>query len=435
MTNDNYTKVQIPDKLAKLLASQKRFKVAWGGRSGAKSWAFALYCLIRGTREPLTVVGMRETMNSIAESSHSLLVGWIDRVPALKAFYTVQQREIIGRNGTRIIFKGLLERGVHNVKSLEGVDICWVDEAHGVSQKSWDVLIPTIRKPGSEFLISFNRFLEDDPVWTEFCTGKRDNRTAIVHVNYTDNPFCPQEVTDEAIALQASDPELYKHVWLGEPYEQASGRLIPTQMVQDAYDRTGYMNEGYTRIAGLDVARYGADASCIIWRQGDVIGGEQTYKGLSGPNLLASVVDWVVEHKPEVLVVDGTGLGGFWTDFADDSRLGNITTIVEFTGSGKTSTLKGCYNARAESWLLCKKHIEDGLSLKGTSIDLRKELSIQEYKYHTNQKLILQSKQEMRTKGISSPDRADSLTMTYYPAADNAAATLEPGDTYGGYLG
>ena len=410
--------------------------VAWGGRAGAKSWAFALFCLVAGTRKPLLIAACRETMTSISDSSHSLLVGWIERIPQLGAFYEIKKTEIVGKNGTRIIFKGLLERGVHNVKSLEGVDICWVDEAHSVSQKSWDILVPTIRKTGSRFLISFNRFLEDDPVWTEFCTGKRgEDKVEVIQINYTDNPWCPQEIIEEAEALKESDLDAYNHIYLGEPYEQASGRLIPTQLVNTAFEREAYLIEGYPKIGGLDLARFGGDESCAIWRQGDVLGGEKQWKGLAGNNLLDAVVDWVVDHSIEVLVVDAAGIGGFFADFAKDSRLDNICAIVEFNGANKVSELRNCANARAESWELAKTAIVETLSLKGTSSILRKQLSVQEYKFTSSQKKILISKQEMRTKGITSPDRADALTMTYKPNLDSFTATLEDIDTIGEYYG
>ena len=319
---------------------------------------------------------------------------------------------------------------------MEGADICWVDEAEKVTKLSWDTLIPTVRKSGSQFLIGFNRFLEDDPVWTEFCTGKRsDEDVEVIRINYTDNPYCSAEFIKEADSLKLKDEDEWNHVYGGEPYEQASGRLIPTPLVVAAYERTAYLNEGYPRIGGLDLARFGGDESCGIWRQGDVLGGEQQWKGLAGNNLLDEAVNWVVTHSIEILVVDAAGIGGFFADFAKDSRLDNICTIVEFNGANKVTELRNCANARAESWELAKTAIIESLSLKGTSDKLRKQLSIQEYKYNGSQKKILISKQEMRNKGVDSPDRGDALTMTYKPGLDSLTATLSDMDTIGEYYG
>src|SRR5215831_7684670 len=131
-----------------------RYKSFYGGRGGAKSWNFARALLIQGVRKPIRILCARETMESISESVHRLLSDQIGLL-GLTSFYTVERVRIYGRNGTEITFAGL-RHNVANIKSYEAVDIVWVEEAQSVSRESWNVLIPTVRKEGSEIWISFN---------------------------------------------------------------------------------------------------------------------------------------------------------------------------------------------------------------------------------------------------------------------------------------
>ena len=131
--------------------------MAYGGRGGAKSWNFARALLALGYLRPLRILCTRETQRSIADSVHRTLSDQIEQLErtgmkGIQAHYTIQQNNIIGRNGTEFIFAGL-RQNISNLKSYEGVDICWVEEAHVVSDHSWEVLLPTLRKdpPGGPF--------------------------------------------------------------------------------------------------------------------------------------------------------------------------------------------------------------------------------------------------------------------------------------------
>ena len=124
---------EFPEKLG-FLFEPYRYKIAYGGRGGAKSWAFARALLLLGIQKPLRILCARETQRSITDSVHKLLS---DQVAALgiESHYTIQNAAILGRNGTEIIFAGI-RQNVHNIKSYESVDICWVEEAQTVSKHS-----------------------------------------------------------------------------------------------------------------------------------------------------------------------------------------------------------------------------------------------------------------------------------------------------------
>ena len=134
--------VEFPEKLEPLF-TPARYKVLYGGRGGAKSWGIARTLLVLGASKPIRILCAREIQKSINESVHQLLKDQIQAL-GLSDFYEVLNNEIRGKNGTLILFAGL-KHNVHNIKSKEGVDICWVEEAQTVSRTSWDTLIPTIR--------------------------------------------------------------------------------------------------------------------------------------------------------------------------------------------------------------------------------------------------------------------------------------------------
>jgi phage terminase large subunit len=205
---------QIPNKFQPLFTRhQYRNKVYYGGRGGAKSHNMARALLVMGMTETLRISCAREIQKSIKDSVYQLLVDLI-RSHEIEGFYTIQSDKIIGKNGTTFTFLGL-KHNVTGVKSLEGIDILWVEEAENVSDNSWEIVIPTVRKPNSEIWVSFNPRNPTDPTWIRF-VERADHRTLVVKVDYRDNPFMPDVLEEERLKLQHADPEAYKHVWLGE---------------------------------------------------------------------------------------------------------------------------------------------------------------------------------------------------------------------------
>lgn len=211
-----------------------RYKVSYGGRGGSRSWSFARALLIRGAEKPLRIFCAREVQRSIKDSVHSLLADQI-KAMSLSQFYTVQNDRIDGRNGTRIIFGGLRTQDVHNIKSLESVDICWVEEAQTVSEKSWQILIPTIRKPGSEIWVTFNPGMITDPTWLRFVENPPPD-TIIMPASYKDNPWFPKELEAERKHCKEFDPNNYENIWLGRPRETVDGAIYHREIVEAIQD-------------------------------------------------------------------------------------------------------------------------------------------------------------------------------------------------------
>ena len=177
---------QFPNKLD-FLFEPHRYKVAYGGRGSGKSWSYARALLIKAANEAIRVLCAREIQKSIKQSVHTLLNDQIQAL-GLGAFYEVLEAEIRGLNGSTFSFTGLATNTVESIKSFEGCDVVWVEEAQTVSKKSWDILIPTIRKPNSEIWVSFNPNIDTDDTYTRFVVNPPEN-AKVVKVNYTDNPW------------------------------------------------------------------------------------------------------------------------------------------------------------------------------------------------------------------------------------------------------
>jgi len=232
--------VQFPQKLAFLFEPQ-RYKVCYGGRGGAKSWGIARALLILGAKSTLRILCAREFQTSIKDSVHKLLCDQIDSM-GLTGFYEITDKSIRGKNGTEFFFVGL-RNNVTNVKSIEGVDICWVEEAQTVSKTSWNVLIPTIRKEQSEIWVSFNPELDTDETYQRFVLNSPDN-CKVVKINWSDNPWFPETLRLEKDALRDRDIEAYNTVWEGLCRQKVDGAIFAREIqmaeLEDRITRVAY---------------------------------------------------------------------------------------------------------------------------------------------------------------------------------------------------
>lgn len=222
-------KAKFPPKLA-FLFKPMRYKVARGGRGSSKSWSFARALLIQGTGKQLRILCTREIQKSIKDSVHKLLSDQIQSL-GLGGFYQVLDTEIRGRNGTLFIFAGLAQHTVESIKSYEGVDIVWVEEAQAVTKRSWDVLVPTIRKDGSEIWVSYNPELETDETHVRFTIDPPEDCISVL-INYTDNPWFPPVLEKERLRCKQVDPEGYENIWEGKCKPAVVGAIYYKQVAE-----------------------------------------------------------------------------------------------------------------------------------------------------------------------------------------------------------
>jgi phage terminase large subunit len=215
-----------PDRLD-FLFEPHRYKVAYGGRGSGKSWSMARALLIKAANEPTRVLCAREIQRSIKQSVHTLLNDQIQSL-GLGPFYEVLETEIRGLNGSTFSFTGLATNTVESIKSFEGCDVVWVEEAQTVSKKSWDILIPTIRKPNSEIWVSFNPNIDTDDTYKRFVVEAPEN-AKVVKVNYTDNPWFPEVLEIERQHSLKTNPD-YANIWEGDCKAAVDGAIYSNEI-------------------------------------------------------------------------------------------------------------------------------------------------------------------------------------------------------------
>jgi len=209
--------IEIPVEYKPLFDTNWREAAVYGGRYSLKSHTVARVLLIQARQKKMRMACFREFQNSIADSSHQLLADLI-KLYELNDFKVTDKSIINTITGSDFIFKGL-HHNEQNIKSTEGIDKAWIEEAQTVSKRSLEVLTPTVRKPGSQLIYTYNRLLEDDPVHQRLVIEGRPD-TLIINQNYDvaiKYGFMPENILKEIEDDKKNRQALYKHKWLGEP--------------------------------------------------------------------------------------------------------------------------------------------------------------------------------------------------------------------------
>lgn len=222
-----------PEKLG-FLFEPHRYKVAHGGRGSAKSWGFARALLIEAARSPQRILCTREVQKSIKDSVHKLLGDQIQAL-GLGAHFQVLETEIRGINGSEFIFAGLSGLTVESIKSYEGIDKVWIEEAQSVSKRSWDILIPTIRKDGSEIWVTLNPELDTDDTYMRFVLSPPPG-AVVVEMNWRDNPWFPPVLEDERKHCLLVNKEDYRTIWDGKCRVALKGAIYAEEVAQAMHE-------------------------------------------------------------------------------------------------------------------------------------------------------------------------------------------------------
>lgn len=258
-------KIEVPKEFKVLfdLDSDLRHIVLYGGRASGKSTSVALSLLVLGMNKKLRILCTREVQNSIADSVHKLLS---DLISKYKLNTWEVQKDIIRnkQTGSEIFFKGL-HNNSQSIKSIEGIDIVWVEEAQSVSADSINTLVPTIRKTGSRLIWTFNRLTENDPVW-ELIVKKADDRTFVQKINSDAiESLLSKEIIEEREKMRTDNPEMFDHVWLGEPMTAKTGSVFGKQLAQ-ARNEGRITKVPYDASTGVYTAwDLGIGDSTVIW--------------------------------------------------------------------------------------------------------------------------------------------------------------------------
>lgn len=254
--------VDFPVKL-EFLFEAHRYKVGYGGRGSTKSWSFARGLLILGAEKPLRIVCARFTKDSLKESVHELLTQQI-ALMEMQHLYRIQEGKIYGTNGTEILFYGLGDRHIDAIKSFEGADIVWVEEAALIGKSAWRKLSPTVRKPGSEIWITFNPELDTDATYVLFVV-KPDKQVRSAKINWQENPWFPEVLRVEMESLRESSYDEYLHIYEGNPKESVEGAIFSNE-IKAALTEERITTVPYDRTKPVDIAYdLGFGDPTVLW--------------------------------------------------------------------------------------------------------------------------------------------------------------------------
>jgi phage terminase large subunit len=361
---DNTYRATYP-KAFKPFDAPARYKVAYGGRGGAKSWNIARKLIMRSVKAPLRILCTREFQNSIADSVHKLLRDQIEAL-GLLAYFKVTDNSIVNRlNGSEFIFKGL-RTNVDAIKSMEGIDIVWIEEAQRVSEESWTILVPTIRKEGSEIWVSFNTGEESDPTYQRLVKNPPPD-AVVIKVGWEDNPFLPETLRKELEHCRRIDPDAFAHIWGGEPKTISDACIFRGRYRVEAFETP----EGARFFHGADWG-FSVDPTVLVrcWVNGDRLMVDQEAYGVG------------VELDETAQLFDSIPTARRWPIKADNSRPETISHMRR----------KGFNIAPAKKWA---GSVEDGLAcLKGF-----REIVVHERCRHTADEMRLYSYKVDRQTG------------------------------------
>lgn len=428
----------------KPLIRKARYKVLYGGRGSGKSYFLAELAVEVSRRIGTVILCAREFQGSLDDSVYQLLIETIERLGYADEFDILKSTITHKGTGAKFVFYGI-KNNVTKIKSIQGVGVCWVEEAEAVTKNSWDVLIPSIRgDKNAEIWVSFNpKNILDDTYQRFIVHPPKDS--IVLKANYDINPhFADTPLLADMLECKERDEDLYRHIWLGEPVADSELAIIKPSWIEaaiDAHEKLGFSAAG-RRILGFDVADEGDDANATVLRHGSVVTDMQQWRGQDVIYSADKVYLYAQEQDIDRIVYDNIGVGaGVKAQFR--RKNGKVQTLG-FNASGAVYKPDAKYtddkknrdmfaNIKAQAWWMVRDRFyktwravhhgdsypEDQLISLSSSLHeleyLTAELSRPQVDYDQNGRVKAESKKEMKKRGIPSPNRADALVMAFAP--------------------
>lgn len=405
--------ILIPTEFSRLFDDDWREAAIWGGRNSLKSHTVARFLLIRAAQEKIRVGCFREFQNSIGDSSWQLLSDLIQQYD-LTMFKVTRDGIVNTLNGSDFLFRGL-RNNTQSVKSIEGIDYAWIEEAQTITDESIQVLSPTVRKPGSKLIWTYNRLTDLDPIHKRLVLEDRPN-TLRINVNY-DTAMKYDWLNEAAIAEiqfdKDNNPDMYAHKWMGEPISQAEMAIISRNGALAAMQRE--IEDDGEIIVGADIARLGGDRIVFWMRKGLKTVKTNVMSKQRIPQTCDALERFVDFNKTIELKIDDTGVGGGVTD--EMMKRGYVNTrAINFGGQAQD---KDKYpNWISEAWFHMSDIIDE--AQLPMDVDLLLELSTRQWAQDNKGKRRVESKIDYKKRGFRSPDLADACIICY-------GAVNEPG--------
>lgn len=430
-------------------AQQSRFKVLYGGRGSSKSWDAAANSARVSRTIPARILCTRMYQNRIEESVYTTIKKQIRRFNLDHEFRILNNKIIHRETGAEYLFYGLA-RNIDEIKSLEGVDILWIEEAHALTEEMWELIEPTIRKEHSEIWVIFNPNLSTDFAWKRFVEHPPPN-SVVRKINYDENPFLSSTLRETIQNLKETDYDSYEHIYLGVPKEDDESTIIKRSWLEAAVDAHKQLDIEVAgrRMVGYDPADGNqegtADENAYAKRYGILL--EDIQQWIAGEDELFKsckrVFKSAIESESEV-IYDSVGVGaGCGSNFIQigEQRKQRIT-YYPFNAGGKVVNPDKEYkpkvknkdhfsNVKAQLWWTIRDRLLDtynavtkGQAVKEENIisissecsyleELITELSTPRKDYDSAGRIRVERKKDMLNRGIESPNLADAAVMSF----------------------
>ena len=402
------TLVKLPSEFKPLFDSWWRHAVIEGGRYSLKSHTVARFLLLTARSRRVRIACLRQFQKNIADSSYQLLIDLIQQYGFFEFVWT--NDTITNTNtGSTFIFKGLDRNVETTIKSLEGVDIAWIDEAQTITIKSIRILNPTIRKKGSKIIWTLNRLTDLDPVISYFITNPPRKDVWHLEVDYRiaqKNGWLSNEILYEIEQARINHPEDYAHDYLGKALAISDKNIIQTAQVIEAMGRE-VDDEGAIEV-GVDVARLGGDRTVFVKRKGLKEIGRASFTKKRTTEVCDLLVNFIGADKDVLIKIDDTGVGGGVTD----EMIARGYNVIPINFGAKASNPDKYPNLISEAWFYLQSII-DNISIANDK-DLLVELSNREWKMDSKGRRGVESKDDYKKRGFRSPDLADATILCFY---------------------
>lgn len=409
MENSSDPVIEIPKEFQQLFEPWWSVAIIEGGRYSLKSHTLARICLIKAMQQKTRIACLRQFQRNIGDSSYQLLADLISQYGLNNEFVTTQDSIREPDTESNFIFKGLDRNVETTIKSLEGIDFAWVDEAQTITKRSIQVLDPTLRKENAQLAFTLNRLTDLDPVLVEYITDPARDDVLHIQVDYTiaeKNGWLTDRIRKKIEHSKNHTPEDYAHIYLGKALNQSEKGILSVARVLSAMNRE-VDSEGAIEV-GADIARMGNDRTEFVKRKGLKEIGRVTYTKLRTTEVCDKLELFVDYDKSVLIKIDDTGVGGGVTD--EMLKRGYNVMAINF---GSAATNKDKYpNLISEAWFYMQKII-DAISITNDK-DLLTELSNREWAMDSRGRRGVESKDSYKKRGFRSPDKADATILCFY---------------------
>lgn len=404
--------VQIPSEYEPLFDSWWRHAVIEGGRYSLKSHTAARALLLRARAGKVRIACLRQFQKNIGDSSYQLLLDLIEQY-GFTDFKWTKDSIVNTDTGSNFIFKGLDRNVETTIKSLEGIDIVWVDEAQVITRNSIRILVPTVRKSGSQIIWTLNRLTDLDPVIEYFLPEQPRKDVWHLETDYRiaqKNGWLSDEILYEIEQSKLNHPEEYAHDYLGKAMNMSDKNIITVARVLGAMNRE-VEPEGELQI-GVDVARLGGDKTVFVMRKGLREVKRVVYSKKRTTEVCDLLENFADMNKETLMKIDDTGVGGGVTD--EMIKRGYNVMAINFGSRADNSDKYP--NLISEAWFYMSE-IMDEISISNDK-DLLTELSNRQWKMDKQGRRGVEGKDDYKKRGYRSPDSADATILCFYTPQD-----------------